>query len=118
MTSDTAKAKAFYSELFGCTADESMGDYTMFKAGGGGMAVAGMMGMTPEMGPMPSMWTPYFVVENADVTAETAKANGARVLHGPTDVPGMVRFATIMDSAGAVFGVFHPLGNPQGGDNP
>jgi len=114
LTPDTAKAKAFYTGLFGWTVDESMGYYTMFKPSDGGMALAGMMGMTPEMGPMPPSWTPYFFVENADATAETAKANGARVLHGPEDVPGMVRFATIMDASGAVFGVFHPLGNPGG----
>jgi predicted enzyme related to lactoylglutathione lyase len=111
---DTAKAKAFYSGLFGWTVDESMGYYTMFKPRDGGMAIAGMMQLTPEMGPMPPNWTPYFVVENADATVETATANGARVLHGPEDVPGMVRFATVMDAAGAVFGVFHPLGNPEG----
>jgi hypothetical protein len=26
----------------------------------------------------------------------------------------MVRFAIVMDASGAVFGIFHPLGNPQG----
>jgi predicted enzyme related to lactoylglutathione lyase len=111
---DTAKAKAFYTALFGWTADESMGWYTMFKPAGADRAICGMMQMTPEMGPMPPNWTPYFFVENADSTAEIATANGARVLHGPQDVPGMVRFATVMDPSGAVFGVFHPLGNPQG----
>jgi uncharacterized protein len=109
---DTAKAKAFYTGLFGWTVNETMGDYTMFVPSGGDMAIAGMMKLTPEMGPIPPNWTPYFFVENTDATAETAKANGARVLHGPEDVPGMVRFATIMDPAGAVFGIFHPLDKP------
>jgi predicted enzyme related to lactoylglutathione lyase len=113
---DTAKAKDFYAALFGWVVDESMGSYTMFKPSGGEMALAGMMQLTPEMGPMPPSWTPYFFVENTDATVEIATANGARVLVGPQDVPGMVRFATIMDAAGAVFGVFHPLGNPQGRD--
>jgi len=111
---DTSKAKAFYTGLFGWVADESMGYYTMFKQTGAAMALAGMMGMTPEMGSMPARWTPYFYVENADASAEIAKANGARILHGPEDVPGMVRFAVVMDASGAVFGIFHPLGNPQG----
>jgi predicted enzyme related to lactoylglutathione lyase len=112
LTPDTAKAKEFYSGLFGWTADESMGYYTMFTAPGAEMALAGMMQLSPEMGPIPPNWTPYFFVGNADATAETAKANGAQVLHGPQDVPGMVRFATIMDPSGAVFGIFHPLGSP------
>lgn len=112
LTSDTAKAKAFYTELFGWEADESMGWYTMFKPAGAQMAIAGMMQITPEMGPMPPSWTPYFYVENADATADTAKADGARILHGPTDVPGMVRFASIMDPSGAHFGIFHSLGSP------
>ena len=106
---DTASAKAFYTGLFGWTTDESMGWYTMFKPTEGEMALAGMMGMTPDMQPMQPSWTPYFYVENADATAEIAAANGGRVLMGPQDVPGMVRFALIMDAAGAVFGVFHPL---------
>jgi hypothetical protein len=112
LVNDTAKAKAFYGELFGWVADESMGDYTMFKPGNDAMAIAGLMGMTPEMGPMPPIWTPYFYVDNADATVEIAKANGCRLLHGPADVPGMVRFANIMDPAGAMFGVFHPLAKP------
>ncbi|MEP6755881.1 MAG: VOC family protein [Chthonomonadales bacterium] len=111
---DPAKAKAFYTALFGWTVDESMGWYTMFKESGAEMALAGMMGMTPDMPPMPPSWTPYFYVENADATAEIAAANGGRVLNGPQDVPGMVRFAIIMDAAGAVFGIFHPLANPEG----
>lgn len=109
---DTEKAKAFYTGLFGWSVDESMGAYTMFKPNGSDMAIAGMMGMTPEMGPMPPNWSPYFYVENADATAEIATAYGARVLHGPVDVPGVVRFATMMDPAGAVFSVFHSLGRP------
>jgi hypothetical protein len=113
---DTAKAKEFYTALFGWTVDESMGWYTMFKPAGAEMALAGMMQMTPDMPPMPPNWTPYFFVADADAAAETAKANGATVLHGPEDVPGMVRFATVMDSAGAVFGLFHPLGGPDGGE--
>src|SRR4029079_13786847 len=112
----TAKAKAFYTGLFGWEADESMSWYTMFKPAGAQMSIAGMMQMTPEMVPMPPSWTPYFFVENADATAKTAKANGARILHGPTDVPGMVRFASVMDPSGAVFGIFHPLGNREGCD--
>jgi uncharacterized protein len=114
---DAAKAKAFYTALFGWTVDESMGSYTMFKPSDGEMALAGMMEMTPDMPPMPPHWTPYFFVTDADTAAQTATTNGARVLHGPADVPGMVRFATIMDASGAVFGIFHPLGNPAGGED-
>ena len=48
----------FGGNIFGWTVDESMGWYTMFKKTGVEMALAGMMGMTPEMGPMPPSWTP------------------------------------------------------------
>jgi uncharacterized protein len=113
---DTSRAKDFYTGLFGWHVDDSMGDYTMFLPSEGGMALAGMMEMTPEMGPMPPNWTPYFFVENADAAVGTAEANGARVLHGPADVPGMVRFATVMDPAGAVFGIFHPLNRQENTD--
>ncbi len=115
LTNDTAACKAFYGGLFGWEADESMGYYTMFKSPGAPMGVGGMMGMTPEMAPMPPNWTPYFFVNNADEAVEIAKVNGAKLLHGPEDVPGMVRYAIIMDGAGGVFGVFHPLGQPESG---
>lgn len=109
MTTDTAAARDFYVGLLGWEPDTSMGDYTMFKAGE--TYIGGMMGITPEMGPMPSNWLPYFQVDSADKAAEQAAANGGAVCHAPQDVPGMVRFAILQDSCHAVFAVFNPL-NP------
>jgi predicted enzyme related to lactoylglutathione lyase len=111
MTTDLSAARAFYTGLFGWEADDSMGFYVMFKAGE--TYVGGMAGITPEMGPMPSSWSPYFLAEDTDKAVSMASAAGGTVLAGPEDVPGMVRFAMIQDPTGGVFGVFKPL-SPQG----
>ena len=73
MTTDTDRAAAFYRGLLGWDAKDSGMPgmkYMLFKTQGQENAVAGMMAITPEMGPMPSSWLTYFAVENADAALE------------------------------------------------
>lgn len=104
-TNDVDASRDFYTGLFGWTAETSdMGgrDYTIFSTPDD--QVAGMMAITPDMGPMPPSWGIYFDVEDPDATAARAGDLNANVLVPPMDFPGG-RFAVVADPQGAVFGV-------------
>ncbi len=104
LTTDTARAAAFYGELFGWTA-EPMAlpgmDYTTFSLGGA--PVAGMMAITPEMGPMPPHWAVYFTVRDTDAAVARAASLGATTLVPPQDIPGVGRFAGLTSPQGVMF---------------
>jgi hypothetical protein len=103
-TSDLAKSKAFYSEVFGWGwggADE----YS--EAQVAGRTIAGVMPRSPEMpADVPDSWLVYFASNDVDAAAKKAADLGATVLVGPTDIPGTGRFAVVMDPQGAAFGLF------------
>ena len=102
MTGDTETCKAFYTQLFGWEAmemDMESGKYTVFQKNG--VNVGGMMGITPEMGPIPPHWMGYVTVDDVDASTETAAGLGAQVFVPPTDIPGIGRFSVIQDPAGA-----------------
>jgi predicted enzyme related to lactoylglutathione lyase len=102
MTSDPASALSFYSALFGWTTEAMpmpQGDYHVVKAAG--TAVGGIMQMPREAGGMPPSWGCYVTVDNVDACAEKVVALGGKVLHPPTDIPTVGRFAVIADPQGA-----------------
>ena len=102
MTTDTAKAQPFYTQLFGWTAeDKPMGPmtYTILKRGGA--QAGGMMQITKEMGPIPSHWMVYFSVADCDATVAKAGTLGGKVTVPATDIPGVGRFAILQDPQGA-----------------
>jgi predicted enzyme related to lactoylglutathione lyase len=108
MTTDAAKAKRFYTGLLPWTPEsmpmgppEKPMEYTVFK--NAGKSAAGMMQITPEMGPVPPHWMIYFMVENCDASASKAHQLGAKTLVPPTDIPNVGRFAVVMDPQGAPF---------------
>ena len=101
-TPDAAKAKAFYSGLFGWTWKESPG-YSEFKIGGadgGGLAEQG----EGEKG-IPAHWRIYMQVKDADATAKACVALGGTVHVPPTDIPHVGRFAVLNAPDGAYFSV-------------
>lgn len=101
-TTDTGRAREFYTSLFGWTAQEmdTGVSYTMFMQGE--QMVGGMYRITPDM-QMPSNWLPYFAVDDADATAERARSLGGQVLMDPQDIPGIGRFVLLQDPQGAMF---------------
>jgi uncharacterized protein len=104
---DLAASNSFYSSLFGWEADdqgEEMGHYTLMRKGG--KTVAGNMGMMGEG--QPSAWTTYVSVEDADATADRAKAAGATVFVEPMDVSDIGRMAVLGDPTGAAIGIWQP----------
>jgi predicted enzyme related to lactoylglutathione lyase len=115
MTTDVDKAGAFYTKLFGYTADtQNMGgvDYTSLI--NGDRPAGGMMALTPEMGEgIPSNWSVYLAVADCDAIAEKAIALGGKVCKEPEDIPGIGRFAVIADPQGAVFCVIKLENQPE-----
>jgi len=102
-TSDVARARDFYTALFGWRAEVmNVGmEYTVFNGDTG--PLAGAYALTSEMEGMPVCWLPYFGVEDPDTMAAKATSLGATVLKEPADIPGIGRFAMVRDPQGAMF---------------
>ncbi len=104
-TSDTAKAKEFYTKLFGWATKSSEipgMEYTEWI--NGEQPIGGMM---PLQGPpgVPPHWLLYFTVEDADAAAAKAQALGGQVYVPPTDIPNTGRFTVLADPQGGAFAV-------------
>ncbi len=84
-TSDSGKAKEFYSKLFGWNfTDSDMGGgmiYSTFKpdSGPGG----GLFSMPN----MPTFWMAYVGVDDINAATEKAKSLGASIHKGPAEIP-------------------------------
>ncbi|MCG8555690.1 MAG: VOC family protein [Proteobacteria bacterium] len=111
-TTDAAAAKAFYSELFGWTAQDmpagDAGTYTMFFKQG--KSVCGAYGMNEQMRSqgVPPHWASYVAVDSADQAAARAKELGAEILQPAFDVMTIGRMAVIKDPQGAVLSLWQP----------
>jgi uncharacterized protein len=105
-TSDTAKAKEFYSKLFGWNfTDSEMGGgmiYSMFKPesgpGGGIFSVPNM----------PTFWMAYVGVADINTATEKAKSLGAKIHKGPQEIPTVGWFTILVDPTGATIALFQP----------
>ena len=122
MTDDVNVAHHFLGELFSWTwKSMDMGLHgTYWIAGCGGRDVGGLMAKPPAMG-IPTAWSSYVVVDSVDGAASRATAAGGKVLVPPTYVPGVGRFAGLMDPWGAVLMPFVPAsseGAPPDGPPP
>ena len=106
LTTGKEDALAFYESVVGLERGETMGpmDYTLVRAGG--TEVAGFMQMTPEMGEFPPHWSVYFAVANVDATVAQAQSLGGTVIVPAQDIPGVGRFAGLLDPQGASFNIF------------
>lgn len=106
MTTDAARAKTFYTGLFGWRAEERpMGPMTYTLFHNGSVQAGGMMQVTKEMGPIPSHWAVYFAVSDCDATVARAQTLGAQITVPATDIPEVGRFAFLQDPQGAHFGI-------------
>jgi predicted enzyme related to lactoylglutathione lyase len=106
MTTDARAATEFYGTLFGWKVEPMEmpgGTYHVLKVGD--TSVGGIMSMPPEAGPMPPNWGCYVTVADVDATAKQAAALGGKVVHGPEDIPGVGRFAVILDKQGAALNI-------------
>ena len=108
MTSDPERARAFYSQLFGWTAEEpneEFGGYFNFTFRG--VRVGGGMKAQPDAG-MPDVWSIYLATDDAAKTAELASANGGQAIVEPMQVGDLGTMAVITDPGGAAIGMWQP----------
>jgi predicted enzyme related to lactoylglutathione lyase len=111
-TTDPAAAKSFYGAVFGWVTQDMPMDgfsYTVIHPAGGGedSSQGGIMPLSPEMtaAGMSTRWWPYFEVADCDAVVAKAAEQGGTVTAPAQDVPGVGRFATLADPAGAPFAV-------------
>jgi predicted enzyme related to lactoylglutathione lyase len=106
-TSDPAGAQAFYSGLFGWTAEESPdhGGYVTFHHEGG--PVAGCMRNDGTTGD-PNFWSVYLESKDAVATVSMAQANGGELVVEPMAVDDLGHMAFVNDPAGAAIGIWQP----------
>ena len=105
-TPDLAKAKDFYSQLFGWKfEDMDMGPggiYSTFKPnegpGGGLMSMAGA----------PTSWLAYVGVEDIHAATNKARSLGAQVIREAQEVPGYGVFSILVDPTGAAIALWQP----------
>ena len=106
-TTDVAKAKSFYSQLFDWKLENlgaDMGNYTIINVGDG---VGGGMMKNPMPG-APSMWLSYVLVDSIEATTKKVAALGGTVVKEKMEVPGMGWLAIIIDPTGAMLGLWKP----------
>ena len=107
LTSDDVEASlGFYRALFGWEEMQrmdmgAMGPYVIF--GSDGVQRGGMYRRPPGQ-PGGAGWLAYAHVASAEWATAAAVAAGARILHGPADVPGG-RITMLVDPQGAPFAV-------------
>lgn len=109
-SSDTAAAKDFYQAVFGWAAEDMpMGEftYTVIRPAGGGedSSQGGIVPLETEPAGASPYWLAYFEVADCDATVAAASGQGGTVRVPAMDVPGVGRFASLADPAGAVFAV-------------
>ncbi len=103
VTGDLDSAQRFYGAVLGWTFRRTrLGEWFSF-AFRDGAPVAGFV--APENLSLPAAWTPYFAVDDADVTASRIRERGATVAVGPLSF-GAGRAVLAADPDGAVFGLW------------
>jgi predicted enzyme related to lactoylglutathione lyase len=108
MSSDAPTATAFYTALFGWSADapvEEFGGYVTFHSDG--HRVAGLVPSQPGMGAA-DVWSTYICTDDIEATAGAAGDAGAQVLSPPMKVADLGAMALLLDPAGAAVGLWQP----------
>jgi predicted enzyme related to lactoylglutathione lyase len=108
-TTDHAAAFTFYQQLLGWHTTSSMdmgpqGIYRMFGPAGATQPFGGMYTKAAEAPGGPN-WLPYIKVADARPATATAKKAGARILHGPAQIPGGGWITMGVDPQGAAFAI-------------
>lgn len=113
-TPDLAKAKAFYSGLFGWApvdVPSAGGTYTMMQLRGLDVAACRTLSEDEKRQGIPSYFMTYVSTVSADASAARAKELRGKVLMGPFDVEGIGRMAVIQDPEGVVSALWEARGH-------
>ncbi|MBK8096305.1 MAG: VOC family protein [Planctomycetes bacterium] len=106
LTTDPAKAVAFYRKLVGWkTQDKDMGPMGTYHLQLNGDKQAGGIMKSPQPD-MSSAWLCYFFTTDLEGSHGKAKKLGATELVPPSPIPGIGRFSMLLDPTGAAFALF------------
>jgi predicted enzyme related to lactoylglutathione lyase len=109
VTPDVAKSTAFYSTLFGWTAEPMpMPDFTYTVMKRGADSAGGVMPLQAHMGKVPPHWMPYFAVDDVDATVARALSLGGTVCAPAMDIQDVGRMAILTDGQNASFAILKP----------
>jgi predicted enzyme related to lactoylglutathione lyase len=106
---DAGTAKEFYEKLFGWSAREqpaSGGSFTRLLLSGRDVGSMYQLAEKQLAAGVPSHWTPYVRVDDADGAVRRAASIGGRLIVRPFAASGMARIALIQDSVGALVGLW------------
>jgi uncharacterized protein len=117
-STDAAKCKEFYTNVFGWTFQDSNATdgafaYHEFSTGGGYPAgglyeISSVICGEGEL-PPPHLLN-YIAVDDVDENAKLAEELGGTIIKAPSDIPNTGRFAIIQDPTGAMFATFKMQG--------
>lgn len=102
-SSDLDASTAFYGAVLGWTRRDfpEFDDYADFQSNGKAVG-----GLAPKVGDAADAWTVYLKVDDIEAAVIAAAAEGGRVLHEPSAVAGMGRWALLEDPSGAEVAVW------------
>jgi predicted enzyme related to lactoylglutathione lyase len=110
--SDAGKAQAFYGALFGWTSHDRFangGVFTCLRSEGGDVGSLYQLKQSHLDRGVPSHWTPYVRVSDIEETVARAVSLGGELIIPPFVVTGVARIALILDSVGALLGLWQPV---------
>jgi len=109
---DASSAKTFYRNLFGWTSHEQLandGSFTRLRLSDHDVGSIYQLRETLLDNGMTSHWTPYVRVSDIEHAVKWAAQFGGTVVVDPFLVSGVARIALILDSVGAVIGLWEPV---------
>jgi predicted enzyme related to lactoylglutathione lyase len=108
-TADVTAASAFYGDLFGWDTDDVDGaTYRTCRLDGDAVCGLSELPAAARTAGVPSSWTSYVTVPDADAAAERATELGGVVTEAPADVGDFGRTAALADPQGAALAVWQP----------
>ncbi len=109
---DADSAKLFYRNLFGWTSHEQPangGSFTRLRRSDQDVGSIYQLRQTLLERGMSSHWTPYVRVSSVKDAVRRAAALGGTVIVHPFVVSGIAQIALILDSVGALVGLWEPI---------
>ena len=109
---DADSAKTFYEHLFGWTSFEQPangGSFTRLRLSNQDIGSVYQLREGLLKNGMPSHWTPYVRVANVANAVRHATGLGGKVVVQPFVISGIARIALILDSVGALIGLWEPI---------
>jgi predicted enzyme related to lactoylglutathione lyase len=107
-TSDRARARKFYEDMFGWRMSAGAGkdDSGYLHIMNGDHYIGGILPDSFRNPNTPPNWMPYFMTASCDETTAKAKQMDAQVFVSPMNVDKTIRIAILADPQGAVFALY------------